>query len=159
MGKKFRPLHFITNISYIIGCVILFLISILIISSAVFSIGKEVFGGQFSVYNILDEVGLIVFAIAVLDVGKYLFIEEVLERSKDQKNHREMRYTLTKLAVIIATALSLEGLVLTIEMAKTDIRNIPYSVAVLITATIYIVGLGVYQKLNSSSEKNGDTNL
>jgi len=153
MALKTDSLHRYTNIGYIIGCSILFLIALLIIGSSIWTIFQDLIGSSFSVYSVLDEVGLIVFAMAVIDVGKYLLMEEVIMRTREQKSPKQMRHTLTKLAVIIATALSLEGLVLTIEIAKSDIRNILYPVAVLLTATFFIVGLGIYQKLNSSAEK------
>ncbi|GAB5411739.1 MAG: hypothetical protein ChlgKO_08530 [Chlamydiales bacterium] len=154
MAKRIRFVSSLSNLGYIVGCIILYLIALLIITSSCVSIFRDVFSSDFSVYSILDEVGLIVFAIAVIDVGKYLMMEEVISRNREQKDPQEMRRTLTKLAVIIATALSLEGLVLTIEVAKTNIQNIPYPVAVLLTATLFIVGLGVYQKLNASSESH-----
>lgn len=154
MARRIKFVTALSNLGYVVGCVILYLIALLIITSSCVSIFKDVFNSNFSVYSILDEVGLIVFSIAVIDVGKYLMLEEVITGSRAQKDPSEMRRTLTKLAVIIATALSLEGLVLTIEVAKTNIHNIPYPVAVLLTATLFIVGLGVYQKLNASSEKH-----
>lgn len=153
MAQKIKFISSLSNIGYIVGCIILYLIAFLIITSSCISIFRDVFSPEFSVYSILEEVGLIIFSVAVIDVGKYLLSEEVVQKSIEDSDPAKSRHTLTKLAVIIATALSLEGLVLTIEVAKTNIENIPYPVAVLLTATIFIVGLGVYQKLNSSSEK------
>jgi len=98
-------------------------------------------------------VGLIVFSIAVIDVGKYLMLEEVLRKGRKSKAPKESRKTLSKFAIIIASALSLEGLVLTIEVAKQDVTKLLYPVSVLVTATIYIVGIGLYQKLSAAGEK------
>lgn len=141
----------ISNVGTVIGCVILFLIAIAIIFTAVVSIYKDATDGQFTVYKLLDEVGLIVFAIAVIDVAKYLLTEEVLKES-DDRNPKEARRTLTKFAVIIATALSLEGLVLTIETAKNDVTQILYPMSLLLVSILFIIGIGIYQKLNASSE-------
>lgn len=153
MSRKINSIQLLANIGYIVGALILFLIAGLIITFSCISIFKDLFSSDSSVYIILDEVGLIVFSIAVIDVGKYLLFEEVIFKRRDERAPKETRHTFTKLVVIIATALSLEGLVLTIEMAKTNIQNIIYPVILLLTATIFIVGLGVYQKLNASAEK------
>lgn len=109
--------------------------------------------GSYTVYKLLDEVGLIVFSMAVIDVGKYLMLEEVIRKGQKEKPPEETRKTLTKFGIIIASALSLEGLVLTIEVAKQDVTKIGYPVMVLLAATLFIVGIGVYQLLNSRAEK------
>ena len=148
-----RYVEIFSNIAYITGCVILYLIALCIISSAVWSIIVDIISPEYTVYKILDEVGLIIFSIAVIDVAKYLMFEEVFIRS-EEKAPSEFRRTLTKFAVIIASALALEGLVLTIEIAKLDVTKMLYPVSVLITSTIFFVGIGVYQKLNASAEKS-----
>ena len=79
-------------------------------------------------------------------------LEEVIRKGAHEYHPIQTRKTLTKFAIIISSALSLEGLVLTIEVAKQDITQILYPVCVLITATIFIIGIGVYQVLNARSE-------
>ena len=152
MKHKKRAITIFSNIGYVTGCVILFIISIFIICSTVYSIYVNFMSGDFSVYGLLDEVALIVFAIAVIDVAKFLLIEEVLRETDPHRNPKESRRTITKFAVIIATALALEGLVLTIETAKTNIENLLLPMSLLVVSILFIVGIGVYQKLNSSSD-------
>lgn len=150
--KTTKAINILSNIGYIIGCVILYLIAISIIFSAVWNIVHEMMSRDYSVYNLLNEVGLIVFAIAVIEISKYLLFEDVLRQEKERVP-REYRKALTKFSIIIASALALEGLVLTFEMAKQDITKILYPVAVLITAILFIIGIGIYQKFNASAEK------
>ncbi len=153
MDDKSRAVHIFSKIGYILGCGILYLLSLWIIGSAVYSIVLDVLNGGFTVYNLLDEVGLIVFSIAVIDVAKYLTLEEIIKHSHIRKP-REEREILTKFVVIIATALALEGLVLTIEVAKTQLDQLVYPVLLLLTSTVFIIGVGVYQKLNASVDKS-----
>lgn len=143
----------LSNFGYVAGCIVLYLIALCILVSAVWSIIGDMRSGAYTVYMLLDEVGLIVFSIAVIDVGKYLMIEEVLRKDDEKKAPQQSRKTLTKFTIIIASALSLEGLVLTIEVAKQDITKIFYPVTVLLTATMYIIGVGIYQKCNAKAEK------
>ncbi len=142
----------LSNFGYIAACIVLYLIALCILISAVWGIVADMHSGAYTVYKLLDEVGLIVFSMAVIDVGKYLMLEEVIRKEKNEYHPAQTRKTLTKFAIIIASALSLEGLVLTIEVAKQDITKILYPVCVLITATIFIIGIGIYQFLNSRSE-------
>lgn len=119
---------------------------------ATYTVVSDIRSGDFTVYNLLDEVALVVFAIAVIDVAKYLLIQEVLY-DKVNKNYKEMRSALSEFGIIIATALSLEGLVLTIEQAKKDVTNMIYPMTLLMTAIFFIVAIGVYQKLNADAER------
>lgn len=148
-----RAIVALSNFGYVAGCIVLYLVALCILGSAVWNIIGDMRSGDYTVYKLLDEVGLIVFSMAVIDVGKYLMLEEVLKKDSHARAPEQSRKTLTKFAIIIASALSLEGLVLTIEVAKQDITQIFYPVAVLITSTLYIIGVGVYQKLNASSER------
>lgn len=152
--KTEKTIISLSNVGYIVGCSVLYLIAICILVSAVWSIIGDALSGSYTVYKILDEVGLIVFSMAVVDVGKYLMIEEVLRRDTVKQVPQQSRKTLTKFAIIIASALSLEGLVLTIEVAKEDVSKILYPLSVVFTATIYIVAVGIYQKLSASIEKH-----
>jgi len=149
-----RTIIILSNCGYVCACLVLYLIAICILTSAVWRIIADLYTGTYSVYNLLDEVGLIVFSMAVIDVGKYLMLEEVIRKEEKEKPPQESRKTLTRFAIIIVSALSLEGFVLTIEVAtKQDITKVVYPVSVLLSATLYIIGIGVYQKLNSSAEK------
>ncbi|MCP5505874.1 MAG: hypothetical protein H7A38_03200 [Chlamydiales bacterium] len=143
----------LSNFGYIAACIVLYLIALCILVSAVYGIISDMTTGNYTVYKLLDEVGLIVFSMAVIDVGKYLMLEEVIRKGQTEKPLKETRKTLTKFGIIIATALSLEGLVLTIEVAKQDVTKILYPVSVLLIATIFIVGIGFYQYLSSKAEK------
>ncbi len=142
----------LSNFGYIAACITLYLIALCILGSAVWSIVADMRSGSFTVYKLLDEVGLIVFAIAVIDVGKYLMIEEVLRKEGEKNSSSQSRKALTKFTIIIASAVSLEGLVLTIEVAKQDITQILYPVSVLLTGSLYIIGIAIYQKVSSGAE-------
>jgi len=134
-----------SNFGYLVGCTILFGIAFWIMGAAVYSIWKDAIAEAFTIYKLLDEVGLVIFAVAVIDVAKHLLMEEVVQR----KDEEEGRKSLSKLAAIIATALCLEGFVLTIEAAKFDITRIYFPVSVLLTAILLIVAIGVHVRLTS----------
>ena len=151
--RTIRTIVTLSNFGYIAACVVLYLIAICILVSAVWGILGDMQSGDYSVYKLLDEVGLIVFSIAVIDIGKYLMLEEVMRKGGKEKVPEESRKTLTKFTIIIASALSIEGLVLTIEVAKQDVTKLLYPVSVLFAATFYIIGIGIYQKLSSSGER------
>ena len=101
----------------------------------------------------MDEVAYIVFAVAVSDVARYLLVEEVL-RSKETRPLSEKRRALLNLILIIAAAFALEGLILTLQIAKTTIEKLTYPILLLVVSSILLISLGIYQKLTSSQQKN-----
>jgi len=145
-----KYIKILSNFAYTVGCACLYLISLWIIAAAILNIVSDLSASVFTVYKLLDEVALIVFSIAVIDVSKYLIVEEVLKGH--DRSPKEARRAFTKFITIIVTALSLEALVITIESVKTDITKLIYPILLFFAATILLVGLGVYQKCNSSSE-------
>jgi hypothetical protein len=137
---------------------ILFAISFVIIFWSVWQIIDEVINASspekgWRLYKIMDEVALIVFAVAVADVAKYLLIEEVIY-GKENKPLSERRKALANLILIISTAFSLEGLILTIQIAKTNLEKLVYPIMLLIVSSVLLISLGIYQKLGNYNSKN-----
>jgi hypothetical protein len=142
----------VVKFGYSLGCFVLFLCALLILGASVYTGIKEILSPTFSIYKILDEIALIIFSIAALDVAKYLAIEELIKRS-----HRisafEEKQSLSKFVVIISTAIALEGLVLAIETSKADLNKLIYPVLFLLTSALFILVLGIYKKLTQHEDK------
>ncbi|MCF6149206.1 MAG: hypothetical protein E3K37_11175 [Candidatus Kuenenia sp.] len=102
--------------------------------------------------SILQSVGAIVIAIAILDVAKYMYEEEVC-RSKELRSPEEARKTLTKIFVIISIAVNLEGLVYIFKAGTKDVSLLLYPASLILVAVFAMVGLGIYQKLSVKTEK------
>ena len=102
--------------------------------------------------QLLESIGAVVIAIAIIDVAQYMFEEEIL-RHKELRSPKEARMTLTKIFVIIAIAVCLEGLVYVFKAGKEDLTLLIYPAALIITAVLSMVGLGIYQKLSVRTEK------
>jgi len=142
----------ISNCGYILGCSALFLIGLWIIFYALITAVIDVRQGTYEIHALLDDVGLLVFSIAVLDVSKYLLIEEVMKPG-EERHPEEIKNSLTKFVSIVITALFLKGLVLAIQVSKDDVTLLLYPVALLMTPVFLMIGLGVYQRLHEVPKK------
>lgn len=131
--------------------VLLCLTSLAVMIVSVWGIWTAIHEKALLIKALLDAIGLIVIAMAVFDVSKFLLEEEVLSSSRG-KSLTEQRQTLLKFLVIIAVALSLEGVVFVFGAGKEDIRNLIYPTFLLIAAVLVVIGLGVYQKLTRREE-------
>lgn len=101
--------------------------------------------------SILQTVGAIIIAVAILDVAKYMVEEEVF-RNKQLRTPREARETLTKIIVIISIAVAVEGLIYIFKAGSQDMRLLLYPATLILSSTLMVVGLGIYQKLSTGAE-------
>jgi hypothetical protein len=105
--------------------------------------------------SILAAIGYVVIAMAVFDLAKY-FIEEEVIRGRELREAAEARRSLTKFVSTIAIAVFIEGLVITFQASKDDLPTMLYPTALLLTAILIVVGLGVFQRLSAEVEKKLD---
>ncbi|WP_306002251.1 GNAT family acetyltransferase [Brevundimonas sp. C43] len=105
---------------------------------------------------VLDVLGYVIVAIAVFDVAKYIFEDEV-RRGNEKRSAAEARRSLTKFLSTIVIALFLEALVVVFKTAREDVAQLLYPTALLVASVMVLVGLGVFQRLSATvEEKVGD---
>lgn len=109
------------------------------------------YDGQFD-NTLLESIGFVVVGVAVFDVARYFLEEEVL-RAREMRHAIEARCSLTKFMSAIVIAVFLEALVTVFKVAKQSPEQLLYPVLLLFGGTAMIVGLGVYQKLSVSVER------
>lgn len=103
---------------------------------------------------LLRAVGYTVVSIAVFEVAKYLFEEEVLNPREMRDTPSEARHGLTKFISTIAIIVFLEALV-TIFMTGTqeNMEMMLYPTLLLLSGIALVVGLGLYQRLSATAER------
>jgi hypothetical protein len=105
----------------------------------------------------LHAVSLVVIALAVSDVGKFLLQEE-LDGERDLETTGEVRRTLTKFLTIIIAA-SLHALVFMFEAGRERIEALIYPSALLLAVAVLVAVLGLYQRLAAAVEHEYRTDL
>ncbi len=99
--------------------------AILLIGVAVWRTATGFWTGENALESMLDGISLIIIAVAVADVGKFLFEEEVLS-DRELRRPAEARGSLTKFMTIIIIALHLEALVLIAKTSRETMGDIVY---------------------------------
>ena len=100
----------------------------------------------------LSAIGYVVIALAVFDLAKY-FVEEEVIRSREMRAASEARRSLTKFVSTIAIAVFIEGLVIVFQASKESLPNMLYPTALLLTAIVIVIGLGIFQRLSADVEE------
>lgn len=124
--------------------------SVLLMGVAVWRTVTGFWTGDGALDTMLDAIGLIIIAVAVADVGKFLFEEEVIN-DRELRRPAEARGSLTKFMTIIIIALSLESLVLITKASRDHISDIVYPALLVLVAILAMVGLGLFQKLSQNT--------
>ncbi len=104
---------------------------------------------------LLGAVGYVILAIAVFDVAKFLIEEEVLN-GRERRIASEARRSLTKFISTIAIAVFLEALVTVFRVSSTHVSELLYPTLLLVSGTLLVLGLGLYQRLSATVERQVD---
>lgn len=123
--------------------------SIILIGVAVWRTTQGFWTGDGALDTMLDGIGLVIIAVAVADVGKFLFEEEVVA-DRELRRPAEARGSLTKFMTIMIVALSLESLVLVAKTTRETMGNIIYPGLLMLLAIFALVGLGLFQRLSQN---------
>ena len=161
MKKLFKNL---TTLIYFFAAIILVSMALMIMGWSVYEVLVHIvpnLGLDHTVPNLavekqfisimLQSVGAVIIAVAILDVAKYMIEEEVF-RNKELRSPKEARETLTKIMVIVVIAVSIEALVYIFKAGAKDLRLLVSPALLIVAVVLLIVGLGIYQKLSINSE-------
>ncbi|WP_051215942.1 hypothetical protein [Ferrimonas futtsuensis] len=152
-GKFLTLIHFLAAMTLMLIALITILWSAYEIVEGIFFSDRTAF-----IPVVLHSVGAIIIAAAIIDVAQYMVEEEVFQE-KELRNPEEARKTITKIMVIIAIAVSIEGLVYIFKAGTEDLRLLIYPAVLILVSSISIVALGIYQKLSVSVETKTDSHL
>jgi hypothetical protein len=152
MTRKQLTFSFLSRLLYSLAALALTLISLAMITAAGLDIWETLGTGETLKHSLLDGIGLVVVALAVFDVAKYLMEEEVM-RNRELSSMPEARQTLTKFIVIIVIAVTMEALVFILDAGSEDLSLLVYPATLLGVASVMVVSLGVYLRLSGNVEQ------
>lgn len=145
----------VNNYLYILVTWLLLFFSLALIFSSIYNVYINIFH-ELSEENItlaiLQWVWSVVIWVAIADVAKYMYEEEIV-KNKELTRAKEARETLTKIIVIISIAVAIEGLIYIFKAWIQDIRLLVYPSILIISSSIMIVGLWIYHKLTVNVDK------
>ncbi len=141
---------------YALATLVLFLFALVFVGLAALAVldGVVALDASAATSALLDGVGLIVLAIAVFEIAKYLYEEEIV-RDRELRRADEARRTLTKFLTTIIIAASLEGLVLVFEARTSEMSAMVYPALLLLVIVFMVLGLALFQWISRRAESIG----
>ena len=144
-----------TRLVYLTAGAALTTISLMLIVYAVWEVAYAVFQGKSFIDPSLDAIGLIVISMAVFDIAKYLYEEQVVHE-RELRSVRESRETLTKFLIIIVIAVTLEALVFIFRTGTNNMTELFYPTGLLLASVMLVIALGWYQRTSAAIEQGRD---
>jgi hypothetical protein len=143
---------FISRAIFGIAAFVLAFFALVLAGSAVGDFIVAVWTRQHVGLSALSGIGYVVVSVAVYDVAKYLVEEEVV-RGRELRVASEARRSLTRFISTIAIAVFLEALVTIFRVSQESVDELLYPTALLVAAIMLVLGLGIYQRLSVTVEK------
>jgi hypothetical protein len=143
---------FISRAIFGIAAIVLAMFALVLAGSAVSDFIVAAWSHQHVGLSALSGIGYVVVSIAVYDVAKYLIEEEVV-RGRELRVASEARRSLTRFISTIAIAVFLEALVTIFRVSQESVDELLYPTALLVSAIMLVLGLGVYQRLSVTVER------
>lgn len=112
------------------------------------------FGLEYNKINIKDvfeSTILLTLALAIFDLVKTLFEEEVLGRNRQESNASDPHKTMVKFLGSIIIALSIEALMLVFKFAMTDSAKLVFAMYIVGGVSALMISLAIYIKLTRRS--------
>jgi hypothetical protein len=128
------------------------ILALAFIGLAFVRVWREIAHAEATVSAMLESIGMLIVALAVFDVSKYL-IEEELLRERELRSATEARKTLTKFLTIVIIAVSLEAVVFVFQAGKEDMTRLIYPAALLAVVGGLVAVLGLYQRMSRTTEE------
>jgi len=97
---------------------------------------------------------LLTLSLAIVDLVKAIFEEEVLGKEKKKGSSDDSHQTMVRFLGSIIIALSIEALMLVFKFALTDPNKLLYAVYLLVGISVLIVALSVYLNVNKKESKS-----
>jgi len=144
-----------SRVIYAAFSIALFLVALLLFVKGVASFMS--FGMDFSnivINEMFKSTILLTLSLAIVDLTKAIFEEEVLGRERHRDSSEDSHQTMVRFLGSIIIALSIEALMLVFKFALTDPPKLLFAVYLLGGITALIVGLSIYLKVNQKREEH-----
>ncbi len=109
--------------------------------------------GNIDIHEMFKSTILLTLSLAIVDLVKAIFEEEVLGKEKKKGQSEDSHQTMVRFLGSIIIALSIEALMLVFKFALTDPNKLIFAVYLLIGITSLIMGLSFYLYVNKKNQK------
>jgi len=142
----------IVNAFYTLVSLVLMLAALALVAAGPVSLFGAVGRGEPFVTAMVDSIGYLILSLAVFDVARYIFDEEV-RRGREMRKAAETRRSLTKFVTVILIAVLMDALVALSKAGQGEMEQLVYPVVLIGGGVALLLGLAVFQRLSATVEE------
>lgn len=146
----------VTNGFYVLVSVVLMIFALILVATGPVSLIHAVITSQPFVTSMVNSLSSLILSIAVFDVARYVYDEEV-KRGREMRKAAETRRSITKFITVIIIAVLMDALVALSKAAQGELSQLVYPVVLIGGGVALLLSLGIFQRLSATvEEKVGD---
>ena len=145
-------MHRLTNAFYTLVSLVLMAFALVLVATGPISLVNALTTGDPFVQAMVNSLGYLILSIAVFDVARYVYDEEV-RRGREMRKASETRRSITKFLTVIIIAVLMDALVALSKAGQQELNQLVYPVVLIGGGVALLLGLGIFQRLSATVEE------
>ena len=145
-------MHRLTNAFYTLVSLVLMLFAAALVAIGPVTLVDAVRAGDDPVAAMVNSLGFLILSLAVFDVARYVYDEEV-RRGREMRKAAETRRSITKFITVIIIAVLMDALVALSKAGQGPLDQLVYPVVLIGGGVALLLGLGVFNRLSATVEE------
>ena len=142
----------VTNAFYTLVSVVLMVFALILVGTGPVSLVDALLNEKPFVTAMVNSLGYLILSLAVFDVARYVFDEEV-RRGREMRKAAETRRSITKFITVIIIAVLMDALVALSKAGQGALDQLVYPVVLIGGGVALLLALGVFQRLSATVEQ------
>jgi hypothetical protein len=140
------------NAFYTIASLVLMCFAAILVATGPVSLVSALLKGEPFVTAIVKSLSYLILSLAVFDVARYVFDEEV-RRGREMRKASETRRSITKFVTVILIAVLMDALVALSKAGQGELDQLVYPVVLIGGGVALLLSLGIFQRLSATVEE------
>lgn len=137
---------------YTLTSLVLMAFALVLVATGPVSLISALLRGEPFVTAMVNSLAYLILSLAVFDVARYVYDEEV-KRGREMRKAAETRRSITKFITVIIIAVLMDALVALSKAGQGELSQLVYPVVLILGGVGLLLGLGVFQRLSATVEE------
>jgi uncharacterized membrane protein YdjX (TVP38/TMEM64 family) len=137
---------------YTLVSLVLMAFALVLVGGGIVTVVRALLAGEPFIQAMISSLGYLILSVAVFDVARYVFDEEV-KRGREMREAAETRRSITKFVTVIIIAVLMDALVALSKAAQGELSQLVFPVYLIGGGVALLLALGVYQRLSATVEE------
>jgi hypothetical protein len=140
------------NAFYTLTSLVLMAFALVLVATGPVSLVMAILQGKPFVTAMVNSLGYLILSLAVFDVARYVYDEEV-RRGREMRKAAETRRSITKFVTVIIIAILMDALVALSKAGQAALDQLVYPVVLILGGVALLLSLGIFQRLSATVEE------